>query len=97
MSPERAQAYRRVIHTLRDLGPTKLQDGEQDTIREAADTLLFARDLAADDGAHEALAEVDRLCGALVDSGRWERVTAERLFDSVRSCGPGSPAELKAA
>jgi hypothetical protein len=97
MSPERSRAYRRVIDTLAELGPTKLQDTEQEQIREAADTLIFSHDLGQDEVAREALREVGRLCSALVDSGRWEPVTADRLASNVSACGPPALAELKAA
>ena len=73
MSPERAQAYRRVIHTLNDLGPSKLVRGEQDRIRHAVDSLIFSRDLLQDAAACEALKDMERLCRVLVDSGRWNR------------------------
>ena len=96
MSPERSQAYRRVIQTLGELGPSKLQSAEQDQIREAADTLLFSRSLAQDDAAVDALTDVDRLCRALVDSGRWEPVAADRLATNLSECGPPTE-ELKAA
>jgi hypothetical protein len=96
MSPERAHAYRRVTQTLRDLGPAKLQDEELDTIREAADALIFAPDPPSDD-ARQAFAEVEHLCQALVDSGRWEGTTAARLLENVAACGPGRSAQLKAA
>ena len=86
MSPERTLAYRRVTHTLAELGPSKLQSEEQDRVRMAADALIFA-DLEADE-AREALIDVDDLCRALVDSGRWEPVTAARLLDDVAACGP---------
>lgn len=97
MSPERSHAYRRVIQTLDDLGPTKLLDSEQETIRDAADTLIFSRDLSQDGAAREALSDVERLSRALVDSGRWERVTAERLVGNVSACGPAAAPELRAA
>lgn len=42
MTSERAQAYGRVMSTIEDLGPTKLQAGEIERIRDAADTLLFS-------------------------------------------------------
>jgi uncharacterized circularly permuted ATP-grasp superfamily protein len=87
MSPERTLAYRRVTHTLAELGPSKLQSEEQDRVRMAADALIFAADLE-DDEAREGLIDVDRLCRALVDSGRWESVTAARLLDDVAACGP---------
>jgi hypothetical protein len=42
MTSERTQAYGRVVRTLTDVGPTKLHATEQEQIREAADTLIFA-------------------------------------------------------
>jgi hypothetical protein len=96
MTPERAQAYRRVIHTLNELGPSKLVSSEQDRIRQAADNLIFSRDLLEDAGAGEALKDVEHLCRTLVDSGRWEQATATRLANDISQCGP-PPAELKAA
>jgi hypothetical protein len=97
MSPERAQAYRRVTDTLRQLGPSKLQNEEQEAIREAADTLIFCRDLPSDAAALVTMATVERLCHDLIDSRRWERVTAERLLENVAECGPPRPAVLQAA
>jgi hypothetical protein len=97
MSPERSHAYRQVIQTLDDLGPAKLLDSEQATIRDAADTLIFSCDLRQDGAAREALSDVERLGRALVDSGRWERVTAERLVGNVSACGPTAAPELRAA
>jgi hypothetical protein len=97
MSPERTHAYRRVVQTLTELGPSKLLGGEQDRIRAAADSLIFSSELVNDSSAREALADVERLCRALVESGRWEQVTATRLADDLYGCGPGRPAELKAA
>jgi hypothetical protein len=89
MTPERAHAYRRVLHTLREVGPAKLQAGEQELIREAVDNLLFAQDLNEDAGAREALRKVGTLADSLVESGRWERTTAMRLLVDVSQCGPG--------
>ncbi len=100
MSPERATAYRRVLQTLSDLGPSKLQGHEQERIRYAADSLLFTADLDHDGAAREALADTEQLCRALIESGRWEQRTAWRLADDVRSCGPVEAVEpfvLKAA
>jgi hypothetical protein len=87
MNRERTQAYGRVMRTLADVGPTKLHGSEQDRIREAADTLIFA---AAPEEAAAALADLDALCEHLVASDRW---TAERAADLLRDlthCGPGS-------
>ena len=97
MSPERTHAYRRVIQTLNQLGQSKLLEDEQDRIRSAADSLIFSSGLLDDVAAREALDDIERLCAALVESGRWQQVTASRLAGDVFECGPGQPAELKAA
>jgi hypothetical protein len=96
MNPERTHAYRRVIRTVDELGPSKLLGGEQDRIRLAADNLIFSSDLL-EDPAREALEDAESLCRALVESGRWEQVTANRLANDLYECGPGRPAELRAA
>ncbi len=97
MNSERTQAYRRVIRTLEELGPSKLLAGEQDRIRLAADNLIFSSDLLEDVAAQDALDDARRLCRALVDSGRWEQVTATRLADDLYECGPMISAALRAA
>ena len=66
MTPERAHAYQRVIQTLKETGPSKLLGDEHERIRYAADNLIFSRDLAQDAPAREAMADVERLCRALV-------------------------------
>ncbi|QEC50369.1 hypothetical protein FSW04_24145 [Baekduia soli] len=96
MTSERAEAYRRVTHTLDELGPSKLLGDEQERIRRAADSLLFSQD-AADRAARCAIEDIERLCRALVDSGRWHQATARRLADDVSHCGPVLMPELKAA
>lgn len=88
MSPERTQAYRRVITTLDQVGPSKLWSEEQERIRFAADTLIFSFDLVRDGAARDALEDAGRLCAALVESGRWESVTAARLASDLSECGP---------
>ena len=97
MSPERTQAYRRVMQLLDDLGPSKLQSIEQDRIRLAADNLIFSQSLDADGAARAALVDTDELCTMLVDSGRWESVTAQRLERDLRACGPDPDAVAAAA
>ncbi len=97
MSPERTHAYRRVLQTLRDLGPSKLQNGEQERIRYAADSLIFCADLTEDEAVRECLSDTRLLLDVLVESGRWERVTAQRLEDDLMACGPAVALELKAA
>jgi hypothetical protein len=97
MSPERSNAYRRVMKTLEDVGPSKLLDQEQQRIRHAADNLIFSADLTSDVEAQDALADVEALCAALVESGRWEQISARRLAADVYECGPAIPAMLQAA
>ena len=87
MNSERSQSYGRVIHTLEDLGPTKLLPAEQERIRDAADTLLFAADLDSP-GAREALEDVTSLLASLVESGRWTQERANELAEELGGCGP---------
>ena len=55
MTPERAHAYQRVMPTLNEMGPSKLLGDQQERIREAADNLIFSRDLALDALARQAM------------------------------------------
>jgi hypothetical protein len=70
------------------MGPSKLWSDEQDRIRYAADTLIFSSDLVQDSAARDALEAAGRLCTALVESGRWESITAARLASDLSECGP---------
>jgi hypothetical protein len=88
MTSDRTQAYGRVVKTLEDVGPAKLQPAELDRIREAADTLIFAADL---DEARAALEDVDALAEHLVGSGRWTSERAEQLVSDILACGPVAP------
>jgi hypothetical protein len=88
MNSERTQAYGRVMKTLEDLGPAKLQPAEQDRIREAADTLIFA---AGFDEARAAMEDVDALTEHLVASGRWTSERAQALLQDLLGCGPVAP------
>ena len=97
MSRDRSNAYRRVMKTLEDLGPSKLLDDEQQRIRYAADNLIFSTDLTRDFEAREALEDVEMLCRALVQTGRWEHFAATRLADDVFHCGPVGPLVVQAA
>jgi hypothetical protein len=85
MNSERTQAYGRVVKTLDDLGPTKLQPAEQERIREAADTLIFAAGL---EEARGALEDVDALAESLVTSERWSEERAQQLVEDLLACGP---------
>ena len=85
MNTERTLAYGRVVKTLDELGPTKLQPAEQQRVREAADTLIFAADL---DEARAVMADVDSLAEHLVASDRWSEERARQLVDDLLACGP---------
>lgn len=85
------------MHTLSELGPSKLQLDEMDRIRQAADSLIFAEDLRDDPMVQVDLEDVETLCRDLVESGRWEQVTAMRLVSDVSQCGPADVPELEAA
>jgi hypothetical protein len=88
MNSDRTHAYGRVVRTLDDLGPTKLQPAELDRIRDAADTLIFA---ATADEAQAALADVRELTDHLVAVDRWTEERAEQLLSDLQDCGPVSP------
>lgn len=89
MTNDRAKAYRRVVRTVREVGPAKLWPSEQACIREAADTLLFCRDLDGED-ARAAFSAAATLTDRLIDAGRWTSSGACRLLDDVWACGPGT-------
>jgi hypothetical protein len=97
MNAERTQAYRRVMGTLEELGPSKLQTAEQERIRHAADTLIFSAELEHDPEAQTALDDAGELCSALVESGRWGEARARRLARDVRECGPERATRRRAA
>jgi hypothetical protein len=88
MTSERTQAYGRVLKTLEDVGPTKLHDSEQERIREAADTLIFAATL---EEARGALADIDALAEHLAATGRWTEPRAAALAQDILACGPLAP------
>jgi hypothetical protein len=85
MTNERKQAYGRVVKTLGELGPSKLLRTEQARIRDAADTLIFAADLAQ---ARDALRDMGVLAEHLVASGRWLEESVDALIEDLLSCGP---------
>jgi hypothetical protein len=96
MTSIRANAYRRVIKTLTDLGPAKLWPTEQACIREAADSLLFCIHLEQADARH-ALATVAALIDDLVDAERWTSRRAQQLLDDVWGCGPDAAFDVPMA
>ncbi len=76
------------MNTLADIGASKLQDDEQERVRNAADVLLFCEDVARDDSATDALGDIEALEHHLVESGRWTEERAAKLADDLRACGP---------
>ncbi len=89
MTSERTQAYGRIVKTLEDLGPSKLLDTEQQRIRDAADTLIFAE--RADDHVVAALEDIRALAGHLAESGRWSEERAAELVGDIGDIGPLAP------
>jgi hypothetical protein len=73
------------------MGPSKLNAGEQDIVRDAADGLFFCEDLSTDTHARDALAELRALTERLVEADRWLPETAQRLIDDIEGCGPLTP------
>jgi hypothetical protein len=84
------------MRTLRDMGPAKLWEHEQECIRSAADALLFCRSLD-DEEASLAIVSVTSLVDCLVDSERWTRLRAEQLLDDIWDCGPPQDLDFVAA
>ena len=88
MNSERTQAYGRVVKTLEDLGPAKLQPLEVERVREAADILIFA---AGVEETREAMEDIDALAEHLVASDRWSEERARQLVEDLLACGPVTP------
>ena len=76
------------MKTLEDLGPAKLQLHEQELIREAADTLIFA---AGPEEASAALRDIEALAEHLTASGRWTPERTDELVRDLLACGPVAP------
>lgn len=89
MNSERTQAYGRIVKTLEELGPVKLLVSEQERIRDAADTLIFASE--SDAAVDAAVTDMRELAGHLVESGRWSDERAAALVGDVSDCGPLTP------
>jgi hypothetical protein len=89
MNSARTQAYGRIVKTLEDLGPAKLLPSEQERIREAADTLIFAS--GSEDDVVSAVDDVRALADHLAESGRWSDERAAELVDDILATGPLAP------
>ena len=84
MDNVRSEAYGRVIKTLAEDGAPQLSAEEQQTIRTAADALLFEGD------GYDELAAVEDLVQQLVDAERWSPERGRQLVDDVAACGPSA-------
>src|SRR5918999_1076641 len=91
VTSERAQAYGRLMRTVRDDGPDALTPEECALVREAADSLLFCDERAWSDEARDGLTRVGDLAGDLVGTGRWGPDRAEQLLRDIEACGPMAP------
>jgi len=84
MDNVRSEAYGRVVKTLADAGTVQLSVDEQQTIRTAADALLF------DGDGYDELAAVEDLVQQLVDGDRLSAERGRQLVDDVAACGPSA-------
>jgi hypothetical protein len=87
MTSDRSKAYGRVMHLVS--AQTLLSDGEQATIREAADSLLFCEEIEDSPDVMESLVAAIELGQGLVASGRWASWRLELLVEELSECGPG--------
>ena len=88
MTPERSQAYGRLMSTVSATGEGALEPAEQAILREAGDALFFCEDIALDDDAREALSRVSDLAGQLVGAERWDPELAEQVLQDLEDSGP---------
>jgi hypothetical protein len=88
MTPERSQAYGRLMKTVSAPGGGALDPAEQEILREAGDALFFCEDITLDDDARESLSRVSDLAGQLVGAERWDPELAEHVMEDLEACGP---------
>ena len=88
VTPERSQAYGRLITVVSAEGDAALSPAEKDILREAGDALFFCEDVALDDEAREALSRVSDLAGQLVGAERWDPELAEQVLQDLEDSGP---------
>jgi hypothetical protein len=94
MTPERAEAYGRIMRVVSAEGPERLEPEEQEVLREAADALFFSEDIGADPEARDALAWANDLAGNLVGAERWSPDHAEQVLQDLEACGPAQLVRL---
>jgi hypothetical protein len=88
VTPERSQAYGRLMKVASAAGEGALDPAEQATLREAGDAMFFCEDIALDDEARDSLARVSDLAGELVGAERWDPELAEQVLQDLEACGP---------
>jgi len=88
VTPERSQAYGRLMTVISAEGDAALEPAEKEVLREAGDALFFCEDIALDDDAREALSRVSDLSGRLVGAERWDPELAEQVLQDLEACGP---------
>ena len=88
MTPERSQAYGRLMKIVSATGEGALEPAEQQILREAGDALFFCEDITLDEDASRALSRVSDLAGQLVGAERWDPELAERVMEDLEACGP---------
>ena len=88
VTPERSQAYGRLMKVIALEGDAALEPAEQEVLREAGDALFFCEDIAMDEDASNALSRVSDLAGQLVGAERWDPELAEQVLRDLEDCGP---------
>jgi hypothetical protein len=96
MTSMRAVAYRGFMKTLQGIGAPDLWPAEQECVREAADALLFCRDLDGPDVRY-ALAAMAALTDDLIDAERWTPQRAQQILDDIWACGPDAATDVPIA
>ena len=94
VTPERAEAYGRIMRFVSAEGTERLEPDEQSLLREAADALFFTEDIGADPEARDALARANDLAGNLVGAERWSPDYAEQVLQDLEACGPAQLVRL---
>jgi hypothetical protein len=94
VTPERSQAYGRLMRVVSAEGDAALDPAEQQLLREAGDALFFCEDVALDQDARDALTRVSELTGQLVGDERWDPELAEQVLQDLEACGPAQLVRL---